>query len=218
MDPATMAMIAQMMGGGGGQGGGMGMFGGGGIGQILSGLFGNSGAPFKKAMEQYERFGQKGEAVQNPFLNMGKNAIPQFQEWLSGMKDPSSFINNLMGGYQESPWAKYQQEQALRASGNMGSRGDTIAGGLGSTPMAQFNQQNARNISSQDMNQWLSHVLGINTQYGGGLQNQITGGQNAANALTNMYGDLGRNMAEMAYGKKAGQQQDRNSIWGGLFG
>jgi hypothetical protein len=205
MDPATMAMFAQMMGGQGG---------GGGIGQILSGLFGDSGAPYKDAMKQYEKWGQKGQDVQNPFMNMGKDAIPQFQEWLKGQKDPSGFINKLMGGYNESPWAKYQQEQALRASGNQGS----AAGLNGSTPMSQFNQQNARDISSQDQNQWLNHVLGINTQYGQGLGNQITGGQNAANALTNMYSDMGKNMAEAAYGKRAGQQQDRNSIWGGLFG
>jgi len=215
MDPATMAMLAQMMGGqGGGQGGGMGLFGGGGIGQILSGLFGNSGAPYKDAMKQFERFGEKGAGVQNPFLNMGTGAIPQFQEWLKGQKDPSGFINKLMGQYQESPWAKYQQDQSARRFGNQGS----AEGLTGSTPLAQFEQQGMHDISSQDQNQWLNHVLGINTQYGQGLGTQIAGGQNAANSLTNMYSDMGRNMAEMAYGKKAGQQQDRNSIWGGLFG
>jgi hypothetical protein len=119
-----------------------------------------------------------------------------------------------MGKYSESPWAKYQQEQALRASGNMGS----ASGMGGSTPMAQFNQENARNISSQDMNQWLQNVLGINTQYGAGLGHQIGIGQGAANQLTGLYGDMGRNMAEAAYGARAGRNQDRNSIWGGLFG
>jgi hypothetical protein len=228
MDPATMAMLSQLMQGqGGGQGQQSGMFGGGGggqgliggghlagIGQILSGLFGDSGAPYRDAMKQYEKWGQKGQDVQNPFLNMGKGAIPQYQEWLQSQKDPSGFINNLMNGYQESPWAKYQQDQSARRFGNAGS----ASGMTGSTPLAQFEQQGMHDISSQDMNQWLSHVLGINTQYGQGLGNEISGGQNAANSLTNLFGNMGNNMAEAAYGKRAGQQQDRNSIWGGLFG
>ena len=181
--------------------------------QFLGGLFGNSDAPYEDAMKQYREWAAKGEAAQNPFLNMGKNAIPQFQDWLSGMKDPSGFINKLMGNYQESPYARFQQEQAMRAAQNQGS----ASGLTGSTPLTQFAQQNARNISSQDMNQWLQNVLGVNTQYGGGLQNQITGGQNAANALTNMFNDMGSRMGEAAYGREAGKNQDRANTWGGLF-
>lgn len=215
MDPSIIAML--MNGGGGGSGGGQGLIGGGhlaGIGQILSGLFGDSGAPYKDAMKQYREWGQKGEDAQNPFLNMGKDAIPKYQEWLNGMKDPSGFINHLMGQYGESPWAKFQQQQSMRAAQNQGS----ASGLTGSTPLTQFAEQNARDISSQDQNQWLSNVLGINTQYGGGLNNQITGGQNAANSLTSLYSDMGGKMGEAAYGQRAGKQQDRNNIWGGLFG
>lgn len=225
MDPATMAMLASMFGGSGGgdnsggYGGGGGGFGGRSpLGMIFGGLFGHSDRPYKDAMKEYEKYGNKAAETQNPFLNMGKGAIPQFQEWLQGQKDPSGFINKLMGGYNESPWAKFEQEQALRRAGNAGSVGDTMAGGIGSTPMAQFEQQNARDISSQDMEKWLSHVLGINTQYGGGLQNEITGGQNAANSLTSMYGDMGNRMGEAAYGAATQKNKDRNSIWGGLFG
>ena len=216
MDPSLLQMFMSSMGGGQGQGGGGrgGLIGGSQIGQILQGIFGNSGKPYESAEKELGDFYNRARDVQNPFLNMGKEAIPQFQEWLKGMKDPSGFINNLMGKYSESPWAKYQQEQALRASGNMGS-----ASGLnGSTPMSQFNQENARNISSQDMNQWLQNVLGINTQYGAGQNAMIQGGQHAADALTNINSEFGKAIAGMQFGKRAGEQQDRNSIWGGLFG
>lgn len=186
---------------------------GGGLSTLFSGLFGDSGRPFEDAMKQYQQWANKAQNVQNPYLNAGSGAIPQFQEWLQGQKDPSGFINNLMGKYQESPWAKYQQDQAMRAAQNQGA----ASGLTGSTPLLQFAQQNAHDISSQDMNNWLQNVLGINTQYGAGQQNLIHGGQNAANSLTGMYGDMGRQMAEAAYGKRAGQQQDRNNIWGGAF-
>jgi hypothetical protein len=205
MDPMTMMSMFQGMGGGGGGGGGLDTF--------LSGLFGHSGRPYDDAMKQYQEWANKAQGAQDPYINAGKGAIPQFQEWLNGMKDPSGFINNLMGKYQESPWAKYQQEQALRASGNAGSAG----GLLGSTPMSQFNQENARNISSQDMGNWLQNVLGINTQYGAGQSDLIHGGQNAANAMTNFYGDMGRQMGEQAYNKRRAENMDRRNIWGGAI-
>ena len=88
---------------------------------------------------------------------------------------------------------------------------------MGSTPLMQQLQQNAGNIASQDQNQWLQNVLGINTQYGQGQQNLMTGGQNAANSLTNMYNQMGQNMGQAAYGKEAGKKQDFwNTIGGGL--
>jgi hypothetical protein len=197
---------------------GFGGFGGGndfanGLTQFFGGLFGNSGEPYKKAGNELEDYLRRATSGQNPFLNMGKDAIPRYQEWLNGMKDPSGFINNLMGNYSESPWAKYQQQQALRASGNQGS-----ASGLGgSTPMAQFNQQNARDISSQDMNQWLQNVLGVNTQYGEGQHNMINGGQHAADMLSNLYGRFGEDIAGARYNQAAGRNKDRNDLWGGWF-
>jgi hypothetical protein len=184
-----------------------------GLGGLLGGLFGDSGAPYDAAMDQYQQWGNKAQNVQNPFLQAGQGGINNYQNWLQGQQNPSQFINNLMGQYQQSPWAKYQQQQAMRMANNMGS----ASGLTGSTPLQLQAQQNASNISSQDMNQWLQNVLGINTQYGQGQQNLVQGGQGAANALTNMYGDMGKNMGEAAYGKEAGNQNDMwNLIGGGL--
>jgi hypothetical protein len=196
MDPMTMMMLMQ-----GGS-------------SLLSGLFGNSGKPYEDAMKRYQEFGEKGEQAQNPFLKAGQGAIDPYQKWLSGMSNPSGFINNLMGQYQESPWAHNMQQQSMRAGQNFGS-----ANGLsGSTPLAQQLQQNAGNISSQDMNQWLQNVLGINTQYGNGYNNLMGIGQNSANSLTGMYGDMGRQMGEAAYGRQTQRQQDRNNLFGGGMG
>jgi len=183
-----------------------------GLGGFLGGLFGDSGKPYEQAMDQLMQFGNKAQQFQNPFYQAGTGAIPQYQQWLSGMQNPSGFINNLMGKYQESPWARFQQQQAIRAGQNVGS----ASGLTGSTPMAQFMQQNARDISSQDMGNWLSQVLGINNQYGAGLGGLISGGQTSANALTNLLSQLGTQMAQGAYGKEAGGQQDLWNTLGGI--
>jgi hypothetical protein len=185
----------------------------GGLAGLFGGMFGNSGAPYSAAMDQYQQWMNKAQGMQNPFYQAGVNAIPDYQNWLKSMQDPSGFINNLMGKYQQSPWAKYQTDQAMRAAQNMGS-----AGGLtGSTPLTQFAQQQASGISSGDMQNWLQNVLGVNTQYGAGEAGLMQGGQNAANALTNMYGQMAPNMAGLAYGQQAGGQNDMwNMIGGGL--
>ncbi len=183
--------------------------------QLFGGMFGNSGSPYKNASNQYMNYANQGTAVQNPFLQAGTSAIPDYQTWLQSMQDPTAFINNTMGQYQESPWAQYEQKQSINAANNMGS----ASGLTGSTPMQLQAQQNASNISSQDMNQWLQNVLGINTQYGAGQQNLMNMGQQSANSLTNMYGQMGQNMGQMAYGQKAGQNQDfMNMLGGGLSG
>lgn len=198
MDPATLMAMQQASHG-------MGMF--------LGGLFGDSGAPYDRARQQYEKYGQKAIGAQQPFYQAGVNSIPQYQNWLNRMENPTDFINNMMGQYQESPYAKYLQQQSMRAGENSAS----ASGLLGSTPFAQQMQQNSANIASGDMNQWLQNVLGVNTQYGQGVGNMMNMGQGSANSLSNIYGNMGNQMGATAYGEKAGQLQDRSNMIGGLF-
>lgn len=183
-----------------------------GLGGVVGGLFGDSGKPYDDAMKQYREWMGKAQGTQQPFLDAGTGAIGDYQDWLKGQKDPSGFMNNLMGQYQESPYAKYLQQQAMNAGNNSAS----ASGMMGSSALMQQQQQNAGNIASQDMNQWLQHVLGINTQYGQGQDRLMTGGQNAANSLSNMYNQMGERMGNASFGKTAREQKDRNDMWGGL--
>lgn len=184
-----------------------------GLGGMLGGLFGNSGSSYDKAMQQYQDYANRAQQTQQPYQDAGTGAIADYQKWLQGQQDPTKFINETMGQYQQSPYAQYLQQQAMRAGQNAAS----ASGLMGSTPMMEQLQQNAGNIASQDQNQWLQNVLGINTQYGQGQQNLMSGGQNAANALTNLYNQMGQQMGEAAYGKNAGKKNDFwNTIGGGL--
>lgn len=184
-----------------------------GLGSFLGGMFGDSGRPYDKAQQQYQQWTDKAQGTQQPFVDAGHGAIGDYQQWLQNQKDPSKFINDQMNNYQESPYAQYLQRQSQNAGQNAAS----ASGLMGSTPMMQQMQQNSHDIASQDQNQWLQNVLGINTQYGQGQQNLMTGGQNSANALTNLYGNTGKNMGEAAFGKEAGKQQDFwNTLGGGI--
>lgn len=175
-------------------------------------MFGFLGSdkPYKDAQHQYNKYMEQANQTQQPWLNAGTGALGEYQNWLQGQQDPSGFINNLMGQYNESPYAHYMQQQSMNAGQNAASAN----GLMGSTPLMQQLQQNATNISGQDQNQWLQNVLGINTQYGQGQQNLMQGGQNAANSLNNNYNNMGQNNGQFAYNKRAGQQQD----WSNLIG
>jgi len=189
-----------------------GMFGSG-LGGFLGGMFGDSGKPYDKAMEQYQKYMNMGQGVQQPYLDAGKQGLGNYQEWLDKQKDPSGFINGLMGNYQESPYAHMLQQQAMNAGNNSASAG----GMIGSSALMQQQQQNAGQIASGDMNQWLQNVLGINTQYGEGQKDLKNGGQASANALTDMYNQMGSKMGDAAYGKEAGKKNDFwNTIGGGI--
>ncbi len=183
----------------------------GGAGGLIGGLFGNSGKPYDKAMEQYQKYMQMGQNTQQPYLNAGTGAIGDYQKWLEGQKDPSGFINNLMGNYQESPYAHMLQQQAMNAGNNSAS----ASGMLGSSALMNQQMQNAGQIASGDMNSWLQNVLGINNQYGQGQNNLMQGGQSAANSLTDMYNKMGQQMGDAAYGKEAGK---KNDFWSALGG
>lgn len=178
----------------------------------IGGFFGGSGNPGQSAGNAYQKYAQQGVNAQNPFLQAGTNAIPQYQAWLQGQSDPSTWINNQMNNYQQSPWAKYSQQQGMRAGENAAS----ASGMMGSTPFMQQMQQNSQNISSADMQNWLANVMGINTQYGAGQQNMMQGGQGAANALSQMYGNMGDYMGGSAYNQQAGNQNDMWNQIGGL--
>lgn len=184
----------------------------GGLFPLIGDFLSRPGQPYGDASKELSRYFPQQQGYLNPFLQAGQGAIPNFQNWLKTMQNPSGFINNLMGGYQESPFAHFQQDQAMRSAQNMGS----ASGLTGSTPLTQFAQQNARDISSQDMNQWLQNVLGVNSQYGAGQMGLMGQGMQAGNAMSQMLGDYARNQAMLRYGQGAANQGRWGNIIGGI--
>lgn len=179
---------------------------------ILYGIFGHPEAPYRDASRVLSQYLPQAQQYEMPFYQAGEQAIPSYQNWLQTMQNPSQFINQLMGKYQQSPWAKYQTDQAMRMAQNMGS-----ASGLsGSTPLTQFAQQQAANISSQDMNNWLQNVLGVNTQYGRGEQGLINQGADSANYLSNLMQNYMGAQSASAFGQQYAKQRQKGSLLSGL--
>lgn len=206
MDPATMAMLAQMAGNAQGNFGQ-------GLSSLFSGIFTDPRRAFGEAQRAYDPWMDRASGALNPFVQEGQKGMGKYEDWLGGMSDAPGFINKMMGGYQESPWAKYMQDYAQRAGTNAAS----ASGMVGSTPFMQASQQNAAGIASQDMDKWLQHALGINTQYGKGWGDIMGQGAQAAGQQANIFGQRAGDEAQMAYGKEAAGQSRTGNIIGGLL-
>lgn len=185
---------------------------GGAAGSIFSGIFGSGEDAYQDAMDQYTKYMNQAQQTQNPFYNAGKGAIGDYQNWLNTMKDPSSFINNLMGGYQQSPWAKFLTQQGTRSAQNSAAASGLTGSSVLGRDLADYSEK----ISSQDMGNWLNSVLGVNQQYGAGEGNLMNMGANSANALTKLLSNYGSNMGSLAYGKDMAEGQDMGNLVGGI--
>lgn len=183
--------------------------GGSGLGSLFGGIFGKNRNPYKDAMKEYERYGNKSAEYQNPFYNAGKGALPDYQNYLKNMSNPSDFLNNLMKNYQQSDYSKNLQDESMRGGINAGS----ASGLTGSSALTKFMQENSGKIASEDMQSWLQNALGINKQYGSGLEDLMRGGRESGNKLSDIFGNLGDRMA----GSKAGSRDFDNQRWNDIF-
>lgn len=180
---------------------------------FLGGIFGHSGRPYQKAMDEYRNWNNRAIGEQNPWRDNGIDAMNRYKSWMDNMKDPTEFMNKLISQYRSSPETDFLQRQAQNAGINSGS-----ASGLsGSSPLMQQMQENAGNIANQGLNSWLQNIFSVNNQYGSGLDNLMNRGQHASDMSSNLYDQMGQRMGEGAYGKQAGRNQDiSNMIGGGL--
>lgn len=179
---------------------------------LLQHMFSNNKSPYGEGFDATKPYFDEAKNQQNPFAQQGKEAGGQYQDWLQGQKDPSEFINKIMGGYQESPWAKYQQQNSVRAGQNAAS-----ASGLsGSTPFAQQLQQNASGITSEDQNKYVGNALGVNTQYGQGLNNEMGYGQHANDIISQLISNQGNMAGGAAYGDQAYKNQNSDAMWANI--
>lgn len=117
-------------------------------------------------------------------------------------QSPTDYYNQIMGGYNESPQAKYEQEQSLRAS----NAGGAASGMLGSGAAQKALQQNAADISGRDQQRYFQNVGNANQMqmgYLGDLRNQ-----------QNQYNSMQQYLTGMGYGAATGSGQ--NAINKGL--
>jgi len=174
----------------------------------LSEMFGGGGNPANAANKYLDQIPGVSHEGYDPYINRGQEAGGIMSDQFGKMsQDPTAFINELMKGYQESDGYKYQQDQMGRAAGNTAA-----AGGMrGSAQDTQNQQQITQGLLGQDMQQYLSNLLGAQKTGLEGEQSIYNTGFNASQGLTgdltNILGQQG-GLAYQGAQNKNKQQQD----------
>ena len=114
----------------------------------------------------------------DPYISNGLSAGQTNMSVYGSMaSNPQQYYNNLYSGYNVSPYAQYQSDQMQKAATSAAASGGYA--GTDSDIARQEEEQNA--ILSNDWNQYLSQVLGIQNTGLAGNQQMYNTGFNASN-------------------------------------
>lgn len=180
----------------------------------LSELFSDGKDPSKEANKYLEQIPGAVNPYYQPYINQGQNANQNLMEQYGKLiNDPNALYSQFGQGYKESPGYQFKLNQALQSGTNAAA-----AGGMAGSPAhQQQNMQLANDISSQDYNDYINHILGL---YGLGLQGEQGLGEQGFKASLG-YGDiLGSNLGQQAglkYQGIAGQNANKSNLLNNLI-
>ncbi|MEO6077575.1 MAG: hypothetical protein ABIP54_02200 [Candidatus Andersenbacteria bacterium] len=175
-------------------------------------LFGGGGDnPADAARPYLDQIPGVAKEQYNPYINRGNAA----QEQVSGQynrfaSNPMDVINEIISSYKPSEGYKFREQKALGAARNSAAQG-----GFSGTQYDQEQQAELANgLLGDDMQQWLSNVLGVQ---GAGLQGQQHVADTGFNASTQL-ADILTNALSQQGNLAFGGQQYENSQDQGLLG
>lgn len=177
--------------------------------------FNNQPDPSGKAMPYYDQIpGEAGQYL-NPYMQQGQQAGGQLMDQYSQMsQDPTSLINALMDSHQQSSGFNFQKDMM-----QSGLDANAAAGGYAGTDYDKFKQaQMMQGLASQDQNQWLSNVLGMQGQGLQGLQGFQNQGYGASGEMADIGTQALASKAGAAYQGQAQKNQSKNEMLKALIG
>jgi hypothetical protein len=168
---------------------------------------------------QLQQYLQKALGYMSPYQKTGTNAMSDYFNMLRHGEDSQGMVNNIMGGYSESPSATFQRKQGLADI----STGAAARGLLGSGSQARSMMNYGQDLTNQDMQQYLNNILGVRNSTMSGLGQLSRMGEQAAGQMGdwNMQtgDDIANIMAKIAEAQANSQQDSENdfgSIMSGL--
>lgn len=141
-----------------------------------------------------------------PYIQQGQEAGNKLNSQYDQMtSNPGDFYNKISEGYQPSAGYQFKLQQALNAGKNASARG-----GMAGTPQDQQQQMQVSNdISSQDFEQYLNHILGIFGMGQQGQQGQQKQGFDASTTYGQNLGDILGRRGQLAFEGAAGRNANR---------
>lgn len=169
--------------------------------------------PADAAMPYLDKIPGATKPYYEPYINQGMDANKLLMEQYGKLLgNPNDLYNQFASGYKQSPGYQTRLNEALQGATNAAAAG----GMAGSLAHQQNAAQTATDMSSQDFENYLNHILGL---YGTGLSGEQGLGQQGFQASLG-YGDLlGSNLAQqggLAYQGQAAQNANRANMFGNL--
>lgn len=149
-----------------------------------------------------------------PYINQGQNANKNLQEQYNHLlNNPGALYSELGAGFKESPGYQFKLQEALRGGTNAAAAG----GMAGSLAHREAANKTAYDISDQEFENYINHVLGL---YGTGLEGEKGLGEQGFKASLG-YGDiLGSNLAQQgnyAYQGQAAENANKSNFWNNII-
>ena len=165
------------------------------------------GGQEKAAQDLADRIRQGMGAAQQylgPYVSKGPQFLQEYQNALEQAQDPANFLNQLMEKYKLSPAAEQQIDVGTQAA----NRAAAASGMLGSGALQKEVASQAEAIRGEDLQNFLTRVLGLRGQYlsgiGGLNQLGFRGSEDLARMLMEGYQNLGGAEAEEDVGRAGG--------------
>lgn len=150
-----------------------------------------------------------------PSIDAGNRQIPGLEELFGKMtSNPDEFLSMLGKGYKKSPgydWKLGQGESAI-------NNAEAAGGMLGTPEHQQEAGQLAENMSSDDYESYLNHVLGLLSGGISGKQGLMTNGQQSSNDLATNLAQVLMSRASNSTEKVNADNQSKGGGMGDLFG
>lgn len=150
-----------------------------------------------RMIQPYRKGGLADYQAYRDYVNQNQQTLAPYQgaganQWAILNQSAPDYYNQIMQGYAESPQARYEREQALRAS----NAGGAASGMLGSGAQLKALQENAADVSARDQQRYFGNVLGANQAQMGALAN-LQGRQDQQSAMMQYLTSLGYGGAQM---------------------
>lgn len=164
-----------------------------------------------RGMEEQRGLEKGAEQAYGAYGGLGGYAIPRYEQALGQGADPTALYHQFMSQYRESP-----ELQAQIAAGEKGAGHAAAASGmLGSGAEMQAAAGRSQALRGQDIQNYLSRVMGLRQQYLGGMGGLAGMGLQGAQGIAGARMGLGQQLGE-GYGGLARSQIGAAQQGGGM--
>lgn len=173
------------------------------------GLFSTGRNPADKAMLYLQQIPGAVQPYYQPYIDAGQNAGAEAGSMYSRMgNDPMQYLQELMNGYNPSEGYKAKESRLLDIAHNTAA-----AGGYAGLPYDE--EQRASMVSalmSDDMQQWLNNVLGVQDMGLSGQQHLADQGFQASTGYGDILGGSLNQQGGLAFQGQQQRNQDKAAL------